>query len=288
MSVGVDCRALSKIYNNTNVAVVIAVMLLTLFTSIRAMLLDNRSISIQNIYNYSNQSCLTYVYHENHCDDNNSNKNIQIIDPTWSQYIDFVYGDNTSTLLHLYPSLRKNSNSFQFFYLNTNIKILSFTLLQQGRELPVKSTAHIKYPNQIHRPFHSNVWIEVIRYKVHTIYPNFSNEGLFAPTWPQSNYFNTTKVPYGCWFFMAPGSGIYVNVGKVLNLHRLSSITNFFEGYLKSNGCTYDDESEYCHDKYLCLAALAKGAILYYAILYYTMLCCNMLISYHIFHFNSF
>ena len=79
-----------------------------------------------------------------------------------------------------------------------------------------------------------------MRYKVSSIYERFPNEGLFAPTWPRHNYFNTTKVPYGCWFFSAPGSGIYINVGKVLVLQGRMARTQFFKGYLyySSYNCT--------------------------------------------------
>ena len=102
------------------------------------------------------------------------------------------------------------------------------------------STKFITHPNQKHPPFYNNQWVEVMRYKVNSIYKNFPNEGLFAPTWPQFNYFNTTKVPYGCWFFWAPGSGIYINVGKVLVLQgRMATITQFFKGYLYYSSFNY-------------------------------------------------
>ena len=241
-------------------------MLFTLFI-IMVVIIENQSISI--LKNDSDESCRTssyHIYHKNYSKYNFNyyDNSIQRIDPTWSQYIDLVYGDNTSSQLHLYPSLQKTSNNFEFFYLNTNIKISSLSIIQQVKEpLILSSTRFMTRPNQIHPRFHNYQWVEVMRYKVKSIYKNFPNEGLFAPQWPQFNYFNSTKAPYGCWFFLAPGSGIYINVGKVLVITgKKKEIYKYFTGYLNLNGCIYDDKSKFCKDKYFCLAAMAKGAIL--------------------------
>ena len=168
--------------------------------------------------NYSHQNHTKYIsclsdhhYQKNHTKDIEHRD-----DPTWSRYIDLVYGVNTSS--YHYPSLQKRTNNFEFFYLNSNIKILSLTPLQSSNVVGLPSSFFIH--NTIHdiKILQSYQWVEVMRYKVKSISKDFTNEGLFAPNWTHvtskgQHYKNPTKVPYGCWFYTAPGSGIYVNVG---------------------------------------------------------------------------
>jgi len=208
----------------------------------------------------------------NHSDHHN-HYHIQQQDPTWSQYIDLVYGDNTSSQLHYhnYSSLQKHSNNFEYFYLNTNIKIISLSPIVKSKVTGLPSSNFIAYNNnnnnnnnnnQLENKLYKekNQWMEVMRYKVGILFKDFDYEGYNAPRWPQFNYLNTTKVPYGCWFYSAPGSGIYINVGNVLVIMgKRKEIIKFFPEYLKANECIDGDDAKGCHDKYYCPAALSKG-----------------------------
>ena len=104
-----------------------------------------------------------------------------------------------------------------------------------------------------------------MRFKVNSIYRAFSNEGLFAPNWTSTlhqKYSNPTKVPYGCWFWAAPGSGIYINVGNVLVISgKKKTMGQGFKGYLNEQCCIKGDKAMNCYDKYFCMAALSQGKI---------------------------
>ena len=71
------------------------------------------------------------------------------------------------------------------------------------------------------------------------------------------------KVPYGCWFNHALGSGIYVDVGKTLT----GTVSRLLEelGLHPTTGCLLDglnrtyDGGLNCIDKYYCSRALALG-----------------------------
>ena len=80
--------------------------------------------------------------------------------------------------------------------------------------------------------------MEVIRFNVHSIFQDLNYEGYFAPNWTRGyKYHSPSKVPYGCWFFSAPGSGIYINVGNNLVITgKKKEINKLFSEYLNDNG----------------------------------------------------
>lgn len=194
------------------------------------------------------------------------------VDLTWSQYIDLVYGDNTAQEQH--PTLQKISNKFEFFYLNTHIKFLSLTPFITPSVVRALPTARfINNPYHDHHSYESYQWVEVMRYKVHNLFNQFPAEGLFALNWTNIkgyHYQSPTKVPYGCWFYSAPGSGIYVNVGKVLVIDgKYKDLKRHFPDILTTpSSCALDDNhhiaASNCFDGkyYYCAAALAKGMLM--------------------------
>ena len=75
--------------------------------------------------------------------------------------------------------------------------------------------------------------------------------------------YERVKVPYGCWFNHAMGSGIYVDVGRTLT----GTVSRLLEelGLHPTTGCLLDglnrtfDNVLNCIDKYYCSRALALG-----------------------------
>ena len=81
------------------------------------------------------------------------------------------------------------------------------------------------------RPYKDNEWVEVQRAAT-KCYPWGADEkyteGLSKgfPEYP--NYFEDRKTqPYGCWFYMLTGTGIYINIGKTIFA---TSRKNAFDG----------------------------------------------------------
>jgi hypothetical protein len=72
---------------------------------------------------------------------------------------------------------------------------------------------------------------------------------------------NNTKVPYGCFFHSAPGSGIYINT-KIIYMERDDiSVSKQFPHTLvdDTNFCIHGDKSMQCGDKYTCTLILNEG-----------------------------
>jgi len=74
------------------------------------------------------------------------------------------------------------------------------------------------------------------------------------------------KVPYGCWFFYAKGSGIYIDVGKtligtvdsILRQLSLEQIRDCLQSYVPQNNISHGINVN-CIDKYYCSRALTLG-----------------------------
>jgi len=171
-----------------------------------------------------------------------------------------VYGINTS--IYHQHLLRKSSTHFEFYYLNAGVRILSVTPFIASQNAGLPSTVFVTNPDVDSKRSHANQWIEVTRFKVSSLF-DFANEGYFAPNWtanPGYHYRNATKVPYGCWFWTAPGSGIYINVGKVLVITgNKKDMVKTFAGFLNKGYCIQGDPAVNCYDKYYCTAALSRG-----------------------------
>lgn len=211
-------------------------------------------------YSHREKSVPSYPHDWNH---RSESLHVDLRDQAWSQYVDVVYGDNAS--MHHSHLLQKNCKDFQFFYLNAGVKVLSLNPIHSSRPVNLPSSRFVVKAGSKSAPYQPYEWVEVMRFKVNTIYREFSNEGLFAPNWtsmPHHKYSNPTKVPYGCWFWAAPGSGIYINIGNVLVISgKKKTMGQVFKGYLNERCCIKGDNAMNCYDKYFCMAALSQGKI---------------------------
>lgn len=187
-------------------------------------------------------------------------------DLSWSEYFRQVYGSNFSDDALPYSSNGshdsvKLTSNVQFYYLNSNVRVISLSAVQSMRYSTSRFMTKI---NQVAEPLRSHSWVEVMRHNISHVLPSFPCEGFTAPNFTSAikpiPYINSTKVPYGCWFFYAPGSGIYINIGNIWVIKKkYKAMSRLFDGYINSKGCVDGDNANSCYDKYFCSAALAKG-----------------------------
>ena len=238
-------------------------------TSTKVKLTRNHKNNLPS-YPHRDKSVPSHPHRENSVTSNphdwkhrNDIPHIDLRDQTWSRYVDLVYGDNAS--IHHSHLLQKNYKDFQFYYLNAGVKILSLNSIHESYPVNLPSSRFVLKEGGKPTHYQPYQWVEVMRFKVNSIYREFSNEGLFAPNWtnvPRYKYINPTKVPYGCWFWAAPGSGIYINVGNVLVIPgKKKTMGQMFKGYLNDKSCIKGDNAKNCYDKYFCMAALSQGKI---------------------------
>ena len=93
-----------------------------------------------------------------------------------------------------------------------------------------------------------NTWVEVTRWKAGCRQAGWKQcEGLSAVfTFGNRNH---ARVPYGCWFFIASGTGIFVNSGRSKRFGNRTDAARFFNAESNSS----KDDSKWCS------AALAQG-----------------------------
>lgn len=163
-------------------------------------------------------------------------------DLSWIEYLNEVYGIQNNNIsnnknLHYSSKLFYIKKRFQFFYEFTKVAIKLF-------DFPLAHSTHLaKFALKYRKSYNSNekfnnhTWVEVNRFASKLIGVGW-DEGYSSGL----STINTTKVkvPYGCWFIPSPGSGIYVNVGKILFVKYSNGICNF--------GDILFDNSTYCND----------------------------------------
>lgn len=193
------------------------------------------------------QQCLLYSYQNNYSHIENAR-----IDIGWLEYLNLVYGSTSSSIV--------NQEDFQFYYTNNNIRLLSLSGVKSRSFFP--SSTFVHKLDEIKQFVASYQWVEVMRFHVNKLFDGFPTEGFTAPNWTRQayQYRSSVKVPYGCWFYFAPGSGIYINIGNTLVVDKHKVRSENFAGYLNLYGCISTDNAKNCYDKYYCSAAISKGS----------------------------
>lgn len=196
-----------------------------------------------------NQQCLSLTYQSNY-----SHIEEARIDVGWLEYLNLVYDSMSSSSI-------VDQKNFLFYYMNSNIRVISLNNINPTKLFP--SSRFVYKDNEIQKPLSSYQWVEVIRFHVNKLFNGFPTEGYTAPNWTinaPSPYSSPIKVPYGCWFYFASGSGIYINIGNTLViLGKYKEMKHRFAGDLNSNGCIPSDNAKNCYDKYYCSVAISKG-----------------------------
>ena len=108
------------------------------------------------------------------------------------------------------------------------------------------------YDQCMNMTYPSHTWVEVTRLSISKLIKRSIQKSIIHRNWINSDYHtygwmegwstgfpasdinNRSHVPYGCWFYISPGSGIYVNIGHTL-VSRRDDL--FFTLSLHKNGC---------------------------------------------------
>ena len=107
--------------------------------------------------------------------------------------------------------------------------------------------------------YDSNSWVEVHHF-ASSFFPSFGitsyNEGYSTGYMWTSYIGNYSYVPYGCWFHIIKGTGVFINIGKTLAIENTMELFKYLG--LDNKGCI---EGVDCGDlkyvdKYLCTKAL--------------------------------
>ena len=185
-------------------------------------------------------------------------------DYSWYDYLKQVYGHNIN--LSTYEQI--NKSSILFVYKFAKVKVIELYKSDSSLVKTHLSDSADKYRiSYMHNSlFTDNAWIEVSRFS--TSYLNLGwNEGystgIYNTYIKNENYTvgNNTKVPYGCYFHSAPGSGIYINTKKIYMESNDISLSKQFPHTLvnDTNFCINSDKSIQCGDKYICTLVLNEG-----------------------------
>jgi len=180
-------------------------------------------------------------------------------DPAWLEYVASIYGENAP--------VEKDDVNFLYKHGKVLAKAYNWDLLRPLSALPFHwGDAYFRHAQYDGMKFAPNEWIEVSRYST-SFLKTFKKskkvwyEG-YSTGFPGRSE-NSTKVAYGCWFQIAQGSGIYVNIGNTLVVQNKYKGGEMFKTLgLTSKGCLKGGNSENkkkCYDRYVCTAALAHG-----------------------------
>lgn len=119
------------------------------------------------------------------------------------------------------------------------------------------------YDQCINMTYPSHTWVEVTRLSISKLIKRSIQKSIIHRNWINSDYHkygwmegwssgfpgsdinNRSYVPYGCWFYISPGSGIYVNIGHTLVSRRDDLFTTLS---LHKNGCLRSDNSSDLND----------------------------------------
>ena len=183
-------------------------------------------------------------------------KSSQSVDLSWEEYVDSVYGSN-------HDIVEKKRTNFLYKYGPVKIKAYDW-----DNKLPMSTLkkdwgdTYFRHSSSLH--YEDNAWAEVSRYStayLKSLRPGIEDwiEGL-SRGFPGRSPRNSTEVGYGCWFNMARGSGIFVNVGRTMVTTDKYKSTLFHDLGLTSKGCLKTDTTgANCYDRYICTAALQHG-----------------------------
>jgi hypothetical protein len=177
-----------------------------------------------------------------------------VVDLSWEEYRTSVYG----------PGSNVTKSDINLLYRNgpVSVKPKGWSLKRPLYSLSSSwGETYFRYSDKFYRNYE---WAEVNRYSTKYLQSFKTSkeewvEGL-SVGFPGRSKKNSTKVSYGCWFNIARGSGIYVNVGRSLVTNDKYKSSLFKDLGLTSKGCLQSDGTgEKCYDRYVCTAALHLG-----------------------------
>jgi hypothetical protein len=168
-----------------------------------------------------------------------------------------VYGNGSS-------KFRAGKYDVDLLYRNTPVQVMTH---EWGHKRPLSklpATWGDTYFHHSGKSYQDNEWAEVTRYSTYFLNSYKETEEVWeeglSRGFPGRSKYNSTKVAYGCWFYLAQGSGIFVNVGRTLVVSDKYKSTLFQELGLTPRGCLpTDGTGRSCYDRYICTAALAQG-----------------------------
>lgn len=174
-----------------------------------------------------------------------------ITDNAWESYIKEVYGPSADFNMFDY-------NHFQSIYLMSDINVITDWRYNPIKEIYMQHFIRKKAGRGIYDwsdGYPSYSWVEVTRSRECThIYMNFQ-EGLSTGLkYSKDDLRYNDTIPYGCWFFVMRGTGVYVNVGKTMIAYDRSDVNTAFG--LFCNRPPYCDGQG---DRYWCQKALSNG-----------------------------
>jgi len=180
-------------------------------------------------------------------------------DKSWTEYLRSVYITNDTS------KVDRDFDSINFLYRNGPVEASAPEWHHKKPLVSLESDWGDTYFRYSDKTYLSDEWAEVSRYSTTYLqkFRGASDEWVEGLSRGMSGKYTTdqAEVPYGCWFNLARGSGIFVNVGKTIVARRKYDYTLYAMLGLTSKGCLLDSHSshENCYDRYLCSAALKLG-----------------------------
>lgn len=146
------------------------------------------------------------------------------------EYIETVYGEIPNILFKYYLDIIYSRANVQFRF-QDSFKSIKYDLFDGHIQKHITTFSNIDYENR--RGHQDNDWVEVTRGSTLCHINNhpaldglnienkkkFENnyyEG-YSRGWPGDEGFDERKPqPYGCWFYIVRGTGVYINIGKTI------------------------------------------------------------------------
>ena len=175
-----------------------------------------------------------------------------VTDGAWDMYIKAVYG----------PTARveefDNIDHFQSTYIMADVNVVT-----EWNQNPIKEIYMQHFLRKKRGPglldwshgYPSNSWVEVSRSRECThIYFSFEEGLSTGAKYSKTDFSYNDTIPYGCWFFVTRGTGVFVNVGKTLISYDREDVNRRFGLF-----CNRPPFCEPQGDRYWCQKALSEG-----------------------------
>lgn len=191
-------------------------------------------------------------------------------DLSWKEYLYDIYNVNVKNhddIQNLTKHLLTNNDPVAYYrYGNVDTKLVevAYPNWQMTNHYMSKSAFSVDIHYEESRrgipiKYDSYSWVEVHHF-ASNFFPSFGtipyNEGYSTGYMYTAHIDNYSYVPYGCWFHVIKGTGVFINIGKTLAIEDNVELFKYLD--LDSHGCIEGvdcGELEYV-DKYLCTKAL--------------------------------
>eukprot|EP01041_Mallomonas_annulata_P016848 gene16848-34981_t len=163
--------------------------------------------------------------------------------PTVENYLNLVYSVDSNA------SSAINIQKLDMVYQRQNLEIVV------PKEFFHDSVKHISYIKSAEfKVYKDYEWAEVIRFATTCLFAFHHYEGYSIGLLSSAK--NSSKIPYGCWFYRYRGSGIFVNVGKTIAARKRKELIVA----LGITGCELNPDVN-CGKEVdqICLYALSQG-----------------------------